>query len=134
MKKLLVLLFVTSVSYASVPVRDENGCTIGSRCVSAYGYTENTKTDIPFYMHLGPMTKQTFVNHPYGHPEISCPPIVHYKRDILLPITNKLVGHLEYAFSDIYITVPTQAEVKYFPTKDVWVESAEKWDFKEFRK
>lgn len=136
--RLLATIIVTSfavlVAYASIPIHDENGCTIGSRGASAYGYTEDTKINIPWYLTTGDRDSSTFIVHPYDHPEIDCPPIHHARIEILLPFTGKLVGHLEYAFSDVYITVPTSDEVKYFPTRDVFVESTQEWNFKEFRK
>ena len=146
MKKLLVLLFITSLAHASIPVRDENGCTIGSTGaengagpeiageLKALDIKEDRVAIVPFYLHLGVTTTRTFVTHPYDRPDFNCPPITHRKTEILLPITNKLVGHVEYAFSDVYLSVPSPEYVKYFPGKDVWVESTESWDFHEFRK
>lgn len=133
MKRLLVLLFLASVANASVPIHDENGCTIGSRGASAYGITEDTVTSIPWYLVAGDRDSSTFIVHPYDHPEINCPPIHHARIEILLPLTGKLIGHLEFAFSDVYITVLTQKEVKYFPTRDVFVESTQSWSFKDLR-
>jgi len=143
-KKLLILLLATS-AFASIPVRDENGCIIGTRGaeegagpdIAAELKALNIKEDrvalVPFYLIIGRTDKQTFVTHPFGNNEINCPPITHYKTELLLPITRKLVGHLEKAFSDVYITVPTPNEIMYFPYNDVYVESTQEWSFKEFR-